>query len=157
MSEIFINRARAVAVTGHRVLELDFDKRKLEYLLEKCVEKGFDTFLIGMALGFDTICFQTLEKIKKKNGNIKIIACIPCRNQSYKFNKVQKEEYDRMIGVADEKIYVSEEYTPSCMQKRNKFMVDNASIVISYKRREFGGTAKTVAHAIKNQVPIIEI
>ena len=154
MNEVFINKARTVAITGHRVLYDDFNKDKLKELLTKFVDKGFNTFLVGMALGFDTVCFQTLEEIKKQS-EVKIIACIPCLKQDYKFTVKQKQEYDRMLSVADEKIVLSEEYTSTCMQKRNKFMVDNASGVLAYLKRDFGGTANTVKYAEKVGVPVI--
>lgn len=155
MNELFLNIAKTVAITGHRVLPADFDTAKLKKKLLSFIEKGFDTFLVGMALGFDTVCFKVLEEIKKEK-DIKIIACIPCLSQSYKFNKNQKEEYDRMLSVADEKVLVSEEYTPRCMQKRNEYMVDRASVVFAYFKRDFGGTANTVEYAKKKEIPIVE-
>ena len=154
MNEIFINKARAVAITGHRVLYDDFNKDKLKELLTKFVDKGFNIFLVGMALGFDTVCFQTLEEIRKEH-DLKIIACIPCLGQDYKFTVNQKQEYERMLSVADEKIILSKEYTSTCMQKRNKFMVDNASGVLAYLKRDYGGTANTVKYAQKKGVPVI--
>ena len=151
---IFINKAKALAITGHRVIPKDFNKEKLTKLLITFVNKGFDTFLVGMALGFDTVCFNCLERIKTKN-DIKIIACVPCSSQAYKFTKDQKEEYERMLSVADEKILVSESYSATCMMKRNKYMVDNASCVLAYIKRDFGGTANTVKYAKKIGVPVV--
>ena len=66
MSEIFINKAKALAVTGHRILTENFDIQELYDTLEKFINKEFDTFLIGMAIGFDAVCFNTLEKLKEK-------------------------------------------------------------------------------------------
>lgn len=155
MSEfVFINKARTVAISGHRVLEKDFNKELLTKKLKTFVDNGFDTFLIGMALGFDTACFNALEEIRKEK-NIKLIACIPCPSQAYKFTVAQKKEYDRMLSVSDEKILISESYTPTCMMKRNKFMVDNATGLFAYYKRDYGGTANTVKYAMKKGVPII--
>ena len=157
MSELFINKARALAVTGHRVIANDFDKNSLKEDFIKFIDKGFDTFLIGMALGFDTLCFKTLLELKKDYKNVKLIACIPCKSQSYKFTKTQKEDYENMLSLADEKVVLSEEYTPTCMQKRNKFMVDNASILLAYIYKDYGGTASTVKYAIKQNVPVYKV
>ena len=154
--QLFINKARACAVTGHRILQKDFNKNALKELLKKVVEKDFNIFLVGMAIGFDTACFQVLEEIRK-DKDIKIIACVPCKNQDVRFNLEQQAEYKRMLSVADSVIILSEEYTPSCMQKRNQFMVDNASVLISYLRRNYGGTYKTCEYALKHNVPIIEV
>lgn len=148
------NKARSVALTGHRVLEKTFDKKKIEDIFNKLIEKGFDTFLVGMALGFDTVCFHILEEIRKQKS-IKIIACIPCLTQAERFNLSQKKEYDKMVQSADEKVVLSKEYTRTCMQKRNEFMVDNCSVLVSYLKRDFGGTKNTVDYARKNSVPII--
>ena len=156
MSELFINKARTLAVTGHRVLYNDFNRKKLEETLKRSVECGFNTFLIGMAIGFDTICFQILEEIRKEK-DIKIIACVPCLTQADRFTLEQKKEYERMLSVADEVKIISKEYTNRCMQKRNEFMVDNSSGLIAYLKRDYGGTANTVNYAIKNHVPIIQI
>ncbi len=156
MSELFINKARSVAITGHRILYNDFNKEKVEKLLLKTINSGFDTFLIGMALGFDTICFQILEELRKEK-DIKIIACVPCLTQAEKFSLEQKKEYERMLSVADDIRVISKEYSPRCMQKRNEYMVDNASGLIAYIKRDYGGTANTVKYAKKNNVPIIEV
>lgn len=156
MKELFINRAKTCAITGHRVLEKGFNKEKVREIFIKLFQAGFDTFLIGMALGFDTECFKILEDLKKEN-KIFLIACVPCKTQSYRFTKEQKNEYDRMLSVADEVVLVSEEYSKTCMQKRNQYMVDNCSVLLAYLRRDFGGTKNTVNYAIKRQVQIIKI
>ena len=154
--QLFINKARACAVTGHRILQKDFNKNALKELFKKMVEKEFNIFLVGMAIGFDTACFQVLEEIRK-DKDIKIIACVPCKNQDVRFNLEQQAEYKRMLSVADSVVILSEEYTSKCMQQRNEFMVDNASVLVAYKKRERGGTANTVKYAIKTGVLIIEV
>lgn len=152
-----INSARACSVTGHRVMEKDIEKAPLKEIFIKLIKDGgYDTFLIGMALGFDTLCFQVLEKIREEE-NIKIIACVPCRSQADKFSVVQKKEYDRMILSADEVVLISEKYTKECMRKRNEFLVDNSSVIVSYLRRDFGGTKQTVNYARKKGIKIISL
>lgn len=155
MNEEILN-FRTIAVTGHRIIEKNFDKKSLEKLFLALTEKNFDTFLIGMALGFDTLCFQILENIRKEK-DIKIIACVPCKSQSYKFSLSQKVEYDRMISVADKVIMVSVDYDEKCMQRRNEFMVNNSSGLVAYLRRDKSGTASTVRYAEKKGIPIIRV
>ncbi len=156
MSE-FIIRANAVCVSGHRVIGKDLNINLLEKIFINLIDNGVDTFLIGMAIGFDTLCFQILEKIKQEKKHIKIIACIPCPSQADKFSLEQKKEYARLIGVADDKVVLSDSYTPSCMQKRNMFMVDNSACVICYLNKNNGGTYNTIKYAEKKGVPVINI
>lgn len=146
----------AVAVTGHREIFGDIDDATVKKALNKLVGEGYNIFLVGMALGFDAMCFCALEKIRKKK-KIKIIACVPCRDQAKKFSEAQTKEYERMLSSADEVVILSENYTPYCMRKRNEYMVDNASLLLSYKRKETGGTASTVRYAIKKGIPVIEL
>lgn len=156
MSEVFINVARAVSVSGHRIVESDFDKEKLKGVFLSLIERGYDTFLIGMAIGFDTLCFQILEKIREEK-DIKIIACIPCKEQDKKFNQAQKAEYARLIKSADGKVLISKEYNQRCMQKRNEFLVNNSSLLVAYLNRDFGGTANTVNYAKSKNLPVIYV
>lgn len=148
MNEIFINSAKACAFTGHRVLYSDFNKNKLIAIVEKLIKENYDTFLVGMAIGFDTECLKILIELKNKY-NIKTVACIPCKNQYAKFNKKQKQEYFELIEKVDEKIVLAEEYTPNCMKVRNEFMVKNSSVVVAYLKKDFGGTNQTVKFAEK--------
>ncbi len=154
MSEFLINKARTVALTGHRIVSKNFNREKLKEIFLSLYDKGYDTFLNGMAIGYDTECFKILTQIKS-NKDLRIIACIPCKSQSQKFNSEQKKEYENLLNLADEKIFVNQEYTNTCMKKRNEFMVDNASVLVAYQNRDFGGTANTVRYAQKNNVEII--
>lgn len=154
MSEIFINPAKACAITGHRVLPENFNKEELKKIFQNIILDGYDTFLNGMALGFDVECFKVLLELKKEN-NIKVIACIPCPTQDYKYNESQKIEYKRLLDLADEKLLLSDTYTSYCMHKRNKFMVDNCSVVVAYLVKNFGGTFNTVKYANSKNIKVI--
>ena len=151
-----LDRKKTCAFTGHRNIRPDFDAELLKSVIKRIVGMGFDTFLCGMAIGFDSVCFGILEEIRKEK-DIKIIACIPCLSQSYKYNYRQKREYERMKAAADEAVIISEEYTPYCMQKRNMFMVDNCEILVCYLREDRGGTFNTVKYAEKKGVKIVRI
>ena len=148
---------KSVAFTGHRKVEYNFDYKKLELFLQDLITKGYQNFFIGMALGFDTICFRTLENLKKSYPHIKLIACIPCKEQDKMFNFEQKQRYKNMLDNADYRVLISEKYTSYCMQERNEFMVDNSSLVIAYLQRNYGGTANTVNYANKTGKRVVNI
>lgn len=156
MSELVLIKEKTCAVTGHRDLPFSFDKNNLKDKFLKLTEKGIDTFLIGMAVGFDTLCFKVLREIRREK-NIRIVACIPCINQSERFSYKDKKIYDELLEDADKKILISKEYTPYCMQKRNMFMVDNSLFLVCYIRKEKGGTANTLNYAEKKGNIIIYV
>lgn len=150
-----IDISKSCSFTGHRIIKNNFDINEFDNLLDKVINDGYNTFLIGMAIGFDTLAFERL--LTKKNKNIKIIACIPCREQDKYFNKKEKEKYRYLLEKADEKIYFSEEFTDACMFIRNRYMVDNSSILIAYFYKKTGGTYYTVNYAEKQRKQIIYI
>ena len=133
-----------------------FNTIELKEVFIDLISKGIDTFLIGMAIGFDSLCFKILEKLKEQY-QIKLVACVPCYNQDKNFTFLQKKVYQEMLNNADLIHYVSKEYTPYCMQKRNVFMVDNSGVLIAYLRENKGGTFNTVKYATKKQKQIIYV
>jgi len=156
VNEFSIIKEKTCAVTGHRVILEGFNEENLKTVFLELIDAGYDTFLNGMALGFDSLCFRILEDIRQER-NIKIIACIPCKTQDKGFSIKDKREYERMVCSADKVILVSEKYTPFCMQKRNIFMVDNCSKLVAYLRKDKGGTKNTVTYADKKEVEIIRV
>ena len=141
--------------TGHRILKKDFDETKITSEIEGLIKKGYRTFLVGMALGFDSLVFEKL--LNFKNYNIDVIACVPCREQDKYFSTAEKEKYIKYLKKADKVVYVSEEYSKGCMQKRNRYMVDNSQVVVAYLYSKTGGTYYTVNYAIKKEKEVLYI
>lgn len=135
---------KSCAFTGHRVLEDDFSLRKLRQEIKKAVEKGVKVFYTGMAKGFDLIAAEEVLKIKKSYPEVKIEACIPCYEQEKNFFEEDKKRYAKILKNADKIVYVSEYYFNGCMQKRDRYMADRADMLITYCKKETGGTAYTV-------------
>lgn len=153
---IQIDKSRACAVSGHRNLSLDFSTQKLKETFIELINSGVDTFLVGMAIGFDAKCFTVLEQLRPIY-NIKIVACVPCEEQDKNFSIAQKKEYERMLLNATEVILVSKNYTKGCMLKRNRFMIDNSDYLVCYLREQSGGTAYTVKYASQTNKKIIYV
>lgn len=141
-----IIKEKTISFTGHRDLKDDFDKKLLEEKIIEYIKNGYDTFLCGMAVGFDLYIFEKLLKIKK-DYKIKIVACIPYPKQSERFNKSDKEKYKKYLTLADESVVVSPNYDYFCMMRRNHFMVDNSSVLIAYYRKMKSGTYSTIKYA----------
>ena len=69
MSEAFINKLRTCCVSGHRNLNEDIDVEKLREIFINLIKKEkVNTFLVGMAVGFDMLCFNLLYQIKKEEN-----------------------------------------------------------------------------------------
>ncbi len=144
----------ACAVTGHRVLGKNFSAAKLEKALRSLAAEGIDTFYCGMALGFDALCCETLARLKGEFP-IKIVACIPCADQSARYTAREKRRYEQLLSVCDEKIVLHERYEQGCMFERNRYMVDRCNVLLAYLENDRGGTFYTVNYAKKREKRII--
>lgn len=156
-----IDSKTSCCFSGHRAVS-NGDKaiisRNLPPLLERLyLESGIRTFISGGALGFDTIAANEVIKLKNKYSDARLVLALPCRNQSERWNSSQKMQYDSILNSADEILYVSENYTPHCMHKRNRFMVDSSSTVVVYIQNASSGTGYTTKYALDNERKVINI
>lgn len=130
--------------TGHRELSTDFSKKKLKEAVKTLITRGVDTFLCGMAMGFDLIAAETVLSLKRKNPDVKLVACIPCIGQEKYFSKADQKRYVTAVNKADEKVILSDSYYRGCMQVRDKYMAERGDVMIAYCKKEEGGAAYTV-------------
>lgn len=136
-----------VCITGHRPNKLygyNMNNPKYDYLrkvIYNVIEKLYYkynkriTLINGGALGVDQIFARESIKLKDKYNSdidsiIKLILVKPCMNQDVKWDNNSKREYIDICNNMDDIICISKEYTNTCLQKRNIYMVDNSDIVI---------------------------
>lgn len=147
---------RVCAFTGHREIGEEFSPRAFRVALRACIKKGVDTFLCGMAIGFDLFAGEEVLKLKKKYPQIKLVACVPCYGQEKSFSKADKKRYKKVYEKADEKVCLAESYYRGCMQQRDRYMADKADMLIAYCKKDTGGTAYTVGY-FQKKYPLKEV
>jgi len=146
--------------TGHRIIPQDERDRVIKATraeVEKLIKDGVCLFYAGGALGFDTIAAAVVIGLREKYEHIRLILALPCKNQTLKWNDSDIRVYENIKARCDDYIYISEMYTPGCMHKRNRYMVDNSAYCICYLKEDSGGTAYTVTYAEKSGIEIIYI
>jgi len=146
--------------TGHRTLshkKIEQIVKRLHEEVDRLISLGVTDFISGGAIGFDQIVASLIITKKQQGAEIRLIFALPCRNQDEKWTDRQKQLYRSLLGEADEVIYVSEEYTPDCMEKRNRYMVDNSAYCICALMRDISGTGKTVRYAQKQGLEVINV
>ena len=142
------------AFTGHRTLSVKIDYSLLKQIIRGYIENGYEVFLNGMARGFDLIAAQAVCELKSDYPHIKLIACVPCPEQSSTFSAEDKKKYEEIIKKCDEVILLYDHYFKGCMLARNRFLVDNCSLIIAYIRRNSGGTYYTVKYAAEKGIKV---
>ncbi len=155
--------------TGHRSQKLPWrfdetDKRclkmkeTLRFEIEKAMQKGYKTFLCGMALGFDMICAETVLELKSEYSDVKLIGALPCREQDVKWSKKDKMRYRSLLNRLDCVRCIYDKFIGvECMLERNRYMVNNSSLIIALFNGTAGGTKFTIDYARKQGLEIVVI
>lgn len=143
-----MNIENCCAFTGHRKVEENVDFISFKKFIEAVLSDGVNTFYCGMAMGFDLLAAETVLQVKNNYPAVKLIACVPCKNQERYYPEEDKIRYNTIIEACDEVIVLHDHYYNGCMLVRDRFMVDNCGSVIAYYRNDDGGgTAYTVSYA----------
>jgi uncharacterized phage-like protein YoqJ len=140
--------------SDERCVEL---KRRLYDIAEAVYLSGVRHFLCGMAQGCDMYFCETIIELRERYPDITIEAAIPCETQAAKWREADRERYFRLVEQCDVETMLQREYTSDCMSKRNKYLVDNSSVLIAVYDGTFGGTMQTVMYARQKGLEIIQI
>ena len=151
-------KEQTVCFTGHRVIpeeQMDEIGKKLRQAIMDQIEKGYCYFGTGGALGFDTMAARIVLSLKKVYPQIRLILVLPCLSQSKNWSVYDRRVYEKIKQLADKVVYISLAYTPDCMHRRNRHLVDHSSVCICYLTKPTGGTAYTFDYAKKQGLSII--
>lgn len=158
--EISYPKNTCACFTGHRIMtegQTQESAKKLFETIEKLYKQGVVNFYAGGALGFDLTASVTLLNMKRTFPDLTLNLALPCKNYNKKWSNAQIQLFERVKGRSDSIFYVNDEYSLSCMQQRNKYMVDRSSFCIAYLTQEKGGTFNTVKYAKRMGVPVINL
>lgn len=153
-------RAKTCCFTGHRSLSHEEKLKvavRLREIIAEQIEAGVVFYGAGGALGFDTLAAQTVLDMKKEYPQMRLILVLPCEDQTRGWHSEDIAVYKDIKRRSDKVVYVSREYTPDCMHRRNRHLVDHSGICICYLTRASGGTAYTVDYARRKGLHIINI
>lgn len=140
--------------TDPRCLEL---KRRIADAVETAYEEGYRHFLCGMALGCDLYFCEAVLELKRRYPDVTVEAAVPCPTQADTWTDEQKARYHRLLEGCDLETLVSARYTSACMQRRDRYMVDHASLLIAAFDGTAGGTQYTMQYAMRRGVDIVDL
>lgn len=164
-----IIKENTIAFTGNRVLtspngdELEQDLKnkictELYTILESLHKEGKDTFLSGMAIGFDLLASLVVLELQKKYPDIKLIAVVPFLGQESKFSESDKNLYSEILSRCDDvELIWRDSYSTLAYHKRNDFLIENSSQVVAYSNGIGRGTKSTINKAQKRGVDVINL
>ena len=146
--------------SGHRDIPAG-ERAGLERLLDKYIEElsrcGVKRFLCGGALGFDTMAARAVLRAREKEGGIALLLAIPYRGVEKHRAEAERLEFEDILAQADSVHYIADTYDRDCMLRRNRYMVERSGMCIAYMTHNSGGTAYTVAQALKKGIEVINL
>lgn len=156
------------AITGHRPEGFSWNyynkqcSQHQNYLYQvkntaiKLIEKeNCTTFITGGARGVDLDFALTILKLKETYSNIKLTVALPYMGHHNSMTEEEKGNYQLVLQKADSIKYITKHYTRLCFLVRNKYMVDNATMLLAYYNGvKQGGTYQTINYATKQNIPV---
>lgn len=127
-----------------RCLEL---KAELSARLLGVYEAGFRHFICGMAAGCDLYFAEAVLALREEYPDVTLEAAIPCDGQANGWPAPLRARQEALIAACDEVRFVQHRYAPGCMQKRNRYMVDHAGLLLACYDGTSGGTRNTILYA----------
>lgn len=159
---------KSCCFTGHRPQKLPWGydeldprciefKNKLSAVIYAVYESGIKHFICGMALGCDMYCAEAVIELKKRFADITLEAAVPYDGQEVKWAESRQKRYRSILMKCDKTTLIQDAYSPGCMMRRNKYMVDNSNVLIACYNGSSGGTWNTVKYAMERDTEIIQV
>ena len=146
-------RQAACCFTGHRPGKLPWRyneedlrcvslKARIADAVEAAYQEGFRHFLCGMALGCDLYFCECVLRLRQMHPDVTVEAAVPCPSQAAAC------VFEPLVSAC---------YTPACMQRRDRYMVDHAALLIAAFDGSPGGTRYTVEYAMRRGLEIVDL
>ena len=135
-----------VTFCGHREAQEPEKVQKWLYeTVSGLILEGADVFYLGGYGGFDRMALSVVNKTKEAHPDVRAILVLPYLDRSMD------------LDVYDGSIYPPLEKVPRrfAISRRNRWMVDQADMVVAYVIHEWGGAATTLRYAEAKKKTII--
>lgn len=153
--------SQSVCFTGHRSKKLVQSEEEVKHLLTTAIDDaiavGYTDFFTGMAEGADIWAAEIVLHRKEQNNLLHLFCALPYPDFEKGRSDVEQLRYPKIIAHADEVYTLSFQYTRNCYDVRNRFMADNASLVIAAWNGTASGTKNTIAYALKKGRRVIHV
>jgi len=144
---------KVCAFIGHSMfVKCRLSVEELKNTIEKLIQNGVNTFLIGTHGEFDEICLEICCSLKNKYTDIKI--CKVCTNLHTIMKENNYNEKIEIISYPIENFHYKQRIT-----KSNEMMINSANYIISYVNETTfnSGALKSLKYAKKKNKHIINL
>ena len=82
-------------------------------------------------------------------------AAIPCPSQPEGWPEEEQRRWHDLVDRCDYETVVQDHYDAGCMQRRNRYMVDHAAMLIAVHDGQSGGTRRTIEYALRRRLDVV--
>ncbi len=154
------------AFTGHRPARLPWGadeshpgclalKARLTQAVEEAYAAGYRHFLCGMAQGADLYFAEAVLSLRDRRPDVTLEAAIPFPDQAKYWPQTDRDRRQAILDRCNYETVVQHSYTPGCLHRRNRYMVDRSGRLIAvYDGQPQGGTYQTLSYAMQKGLAI---
>lgn len=135
---------------GHKEVPSGLDKL-LAPTLTELIAEGVDSFLVGNQGGFDSTVLHVLRELKEKYPHISyhvVLAYMPGKKEEYSLYTPTETLYPEGMESIHPRFAIS---------RRNKWMVHESDVVVTYITHSWGGAAQFAELAERKHKKVINI
>ncbi|MBE6644535.1 MAG: hypothetical protein E7612_04040 [Ruminococcaceae bacterium] len=140
---------------GHSHFHFDSvdEKLFLSIIAENVKDSRVDFYLGGYG-EFDSFSYKCCKRYREENKNAGLVFVTPYIDENYQKNHLSdcKMRYDEIIYPALENVPYR-----YAIVARNRWMVDNADLVIAYVNHSWGGAYNACAYAVSKGKKVINL
>lgn len=157
------------AFTGHRPHKLPFGSDEAdekcshlkliirEQIIHLIEEDEVSYFISGMAMGIDMYTAEIVLDLKARYPDMQLECAIPYEEQAIRWPNALRERYYDIASKCDKETILQTHYSSGCFQRRNRYMVNQADIILAVWDGKPSGTGSTVKYALSKGKKIIRI
>ena len=154
-----------LAFTGYRPQKMPFGfdegdarcidfKKRLRNTIENFIWQGYRHFISGGAMGMDMYAAEIVQELKTQYPGIILEMVSPFDEQAAKWLPQYQRRHDTLFDQADIVTAIGHEYTKSCMFNRNRYLVNNADMLLAAYDGQPGGTEMTIRYARQQGIQV---
>lgn len=132
-------------------------EKRIEEVILQSVDDGYNSFMCGMAKGFDLVAGGMVVALKEswvELAGLNLIAVVPFEGHSFSSDP-WRTLHQMVLSAASKVVTVSAHYHSKAYHIRNRYMVDHSSRLICYYDGKQGGTAYTIRYALQQGLKVI--
>jgi uncharacterized phage-like protein YoqJ len=118
---------------------------------------GVTHFICGMANGCDMYFAETVLRLRTDTRKSFWRPPSHSTGRPDRWGTDLRARYAVLLSQCDAVTPVGHEYSPDCMMRRNRYMVDSSDVVVACFDGTPGGTMNTLLYAMRQKKEVIQI